>query len=91
MTESLGAVIPGEGGAGAGEPDGGRLAALAIGAAVLAAAACVFPAAFRETAAGGRVLDVGCPPLGAVEWLQPASQSEAAPMASAERTLGMAA
>jgi len=87
LTASLGGVTTGNGDV-VPEADGG-LGTPAVGTAVRAVAGPAFPAALRETAAGGRVLDVGCPPLGAAAWLQPASQSQAAPMARAERTLGM--
>src|ERR1700722_13970057 len=83
LTASLGGVTTGDGDAvDVREADG--LGTNAVGA----AAGPAFPAP-RETARGARVLDAGCVPLGAAAWLQPASQSEAAPMARAERTLGM--
>jgi hypothetical protein len=89
FTASLGGVTMGDGGAvGAPQADGG-LETAAPGTAVRPAAGPVFPATLRETAAGGRVRDAARSPLGAAAWLQPASQSEAAPMARAERTLGM--
>jgi hypothetical protein len=84
LTASLGGVTTGDGDTGVREADGGRGTP-----AVRAATGPAFPAALPERPAGGGVFDVGCPPLGAAAWLQPASQSEAAPMARAERTLGM--
>jgi hypothetical protein len=89
LTASLGGVATGDGGAVVVREADDGLGSPAAGAVLWAGTTPAFPAALRETAAGGRVRDVGCPPLGAAAWAQPASQSEAAPMARAERALGM--
>lgn len=84
LTAILGGVTTGDGAAvEVGEADAGLEAAggVAVGPA--------FPVACRKTATGGRLLDAGSAPLGAAAWLQPASQSAAAPMARAERTVSM--
>lgn len=87
LAETFGGVTAGDGvavGAVVGEGEGVPTAGAGVGA------AWTFVTAARCEAAGrGRVVDAGdgCPERTA--WLQPASQSKAAPIATAGRTFGM--